>query len=79
MKNKTLMNNYLEGVKAKLTVTPFLSEAKPNDQTTLMVPFGSTIATTSPVTAHTFVTTASVTLCLKEPPPLKKNMVVKKC
>ena len=29
------MNNYLEGVKAKLTPTPFLSEAKPNDQTTL--------------------------------------------
>ena len=40
------MNNYLEGVKAKLTATS-LSEAKPNDQTTLRVPFGSTVATTT--------------------------------
>ena len=54
------MNNYLEGVKAKLTATPCLPEAKPNNQTTLRVPFGSTVATTPPVTAPTLVTTASV-------------------
>ena len=41
-------------------MTPFLSEAKPDDQTTLRVPFGSTVATTPPVTARTFVSTASV-------------------
>ena len=38
------MNDYLEGVKAKLTTTSFLSEAKSNDQTTLRVPFGGTFA-----------------------------------
>ena len=54
------MNDYLEGVKAKLTATPFLSEAKPNDQTTLRVPSESTIATSPPVTAPTLVSTASV-------------------
>ena len=54
------MNDYLEGVKAKLIATPFLSEAKPNDQTTLSVPFGTTVAKTPPVTALTFVTTASM-------------------
>ena len=53
------MNKYLEGVKAKLTATPFLSEAKPNAQTTLRVPFGSTVATTPPVTGPTFVTIAA--------------------
>ena len=58
--NIDVMNDYLEGVKAKLTVTPFLSEAKPDDQTTLRVPFGSTVATTPPLTAPTFVSTASV-------------------
>ena len=36
-----------------------IAEAKPNDQTTLRVPFGSTVATTPRVTAPTFVTTAS--------------------
>ena len=78
------MNNYLDGVKAKLTATFFLSEAKPNDQTTLTVPFGSTIATTPLVTAPTFVTKASVNLAARpfvsrNPPHKKKNMVVKKC
>ena len=32
------MNDYLEDIKAKLTSTPFLSEAKPNSQT-LKVPY----------------------------------------
>ena len=71
------MNNYLEGVKAKLTATPFLSAAKPNDQTTLRVPFGSTVATTTPVTAPTFVTTASVNPAARpfvsRNPPIKEE------
>ena len=54
------MNDHLEGVKAKLTATPFLSEAKPNDQSTLRVPSGSTVATSPPVTAPTFVSSASM-------------------
>ena len=80
MKNKIDgMNNYLEGVKAKLTATPFLSEAKPNDQTTLRVPFGSTVATTPPVTGPTLVTTASVNPAARPfvsrnpPPPIKEE------
>ena len=71
------MNDYLEGVKAKLTVTPFLSEAKPDDQTTLRVPFGSTVATTPPVTAPTFVSTASVNPAARpfvsRKPPIKEE------
>lgn len=66
------MNNYLEGVKAKLTATPFLSEAKPNDQTALRVPFGSTVATTP-----TFLTTASVNPAARpfvsRNPPIKEE------
>ena len=71
------MNNYLEGVKAKLTATPFLSEAKPNDHTTLRVPFGRTVATTPPVTAPTFVTTAGVNPAARpfvsRNPPIKEE------
>ena len=60
------MNDYLEDVKAKLTSTPFLTEAKPNSQTTLKVPsvkfqssaFVSTVTTTPPVTTPIFVSTA---------------------
>ena len=73
------MNNYLEGVKAKLTATPFLSEAKHNDQTTLRVPFGSTVATTPHVTTPTFVTTASVNPAARpfvsRNPPIKEEYV----
>ena len=32
------MNDYLEDAKGKLTSTPFISEAKPNNQTALKVP-----------------------------------------
>ena len=71
------MNNYLEGVKAKLTATPCLPEAKPNNQTTLRVPFGSTVATTPPVTAPTLVTTASVNPAARpfvsRSPPIKEE------
>ena len=60
------MNDYLEDVKAKLTSTPFLTEAKRNSQTTLKVPsvkfqssaFVSTVTTTPPVTTPIFVSTA---------------------
>ena len=69
------MNNYLEGVKAKLTATPFLSEAKPNDHTTLRVPFGRTVATTPPVTAPTFVTTAGVNPAAR--PFVSRNPLIK--
>ena len=62
------MNDYLEGVKAKRTSPPFLSEAKPNNQTTLKVPsvkfqsltFVSTVATTPPVITPIYVSTASM-------------------
>ena len=70
------MNDYLEGVKAKLTVTPFLTEAKPDDQTTLRVPFGSTVATTPPVTAPTFVSTVSMNPAAR-PLVLRKPLILK--
>lgn len=64
------MNDYLEGVKAKPTATPFLLEAKPNDQATLREPFGSTVVTTPPVTALLSLQhePSRSILCLKEPP-----------
>ncbi|KAK2557533.1 hypothetical protein P5673_020286 [Acropora cervicornis] len=71
--NIDVINDYLEGVKAKLTATPFLSEAKPDDQTTLRVPFGSTVATTPPVTAPTFVSTASVNPAAR--PFVSRNLI----
>ena len=62
------MNDYLEDGKAKLTSTPFLSEAQPNYQTTVKVPsvkfqspaFVSTTVTTPSVTTPIFVSTASM-------------------
>ena len=54
-----------------------IAEAKPNDQTTLRVPFGSTVATTPPVTAPAFVTTASVNPAARpfvpRNPPIKEE------
>ena len=67
-KNINGMNDYLEDVKDKRTSTPFLSKAKPNNQTALRVPsvkfqcsaFVSTVAVTPPVTTPIFVSTASM-------------------
>ena len=62
------MHDYLEDAKDKLTSTPFLSESKPNNQTTLKVnsvkfqgsAFVSTVTATPPVTTPIFVSTASM-------------------
>ena len=62
------MNDYLEGVKAKLTTTSFLSEAKSNDQTTLRVPFGGTFADCTHFYRYSQREPSRSTLCLKEPP-----------
>ena len=71
------MNDYLEDVKAKLTSTPFSSEAKPNNQTTLKVPsvkFQGSVAT-PPVTTPIFVSTASMNPTAQ--PFVSRNLPIK--
>ena len=77
------MNDYLEDFKDKLTSTPLLSEAKPNNQTTLKVPsvkfqgsaFVSTVAATPPVTTPIFVSTAGMNPANQ--PFVSKNLPIK--
>ena len=77
------MSHYLEDVKAKRTSTPFLSEEKPNNQTTIKVPsvkfqgstFVSTVATIPPVNTPIFVSTASMNLTVQ--PFVSRDLTIK--
>ena len=77
------MHDYLEDAKDKLTSTPFLSESKPNNQTTLKVnsvkfqgsAFVSTVTATPPVTTPIFVSTASMNPAAQ--PFVSRNLPIK--
>ena len=73
----------MEDVKDKLTSTPFLSEAKPNNQTTLKMPsvkfqgsaFVSTVTATPSVATLIFVSTASMDPAAQ--PFVSRNLSIK--
>ena len=77
------MTDYLEDAKDRLTSTPFLSEAKPNNQTALKAlsvkfqgsAFVRTVVVTPPVTTPIFLSTASMNPAAQ--PFVSRNLPIK--